>query len=178
VPPVATGLQPVIRSHLAGAGSPRQERVHRAENPSKYEFADPQTELEMTEEELRHAKHPLKRYVLISVGTLFLIIGAIGIVVPVMPTTPFLLLAAACYIRSSKRFHDWLLNNRVLGRYIRDYLSGEGMPMAAKATTLVLLWTSIGVSIFIAVDAMWLRVLLLVIAAGVTAHILTICTRR
>ncbi len=132
----------------------------------------------MADKEPRHPQEPLKRYLLASVGTVFLVIGAIGIVVPVMPTTPFLLLATACYVRSSKRFRDWLLNNRVLGAYARDYLSGEARPVSAKIATLILLWAAVGVSIFIAVDDMWLRVLLLVIAAGVTAHILTICTRR
>jgi uncharacterized membrane protein YbaN (DUF454 family) len=68
------------------------------------------------------------RILLVIAGTLFVGLGIIGIFIPVLPTTPFLLLAAACYARSSRKFHEWLLNNRWFGDYIRNYLQGKGFP--------------------------------------------------
>jgi uncharacterized membrane protein YbaN (DUF454 family) len=70
-----------------------------------------------------------KRRLLIVAGTLFTGLGIIGIFVPILPTTPFLLLAAACFMRSSERFYHWLINNRILGAYVRDYMEGKGIPI-------------------------------------------------
>ncbi|MGI5818220.1 MAG: YbaN family protein [Armatimonadota bacterium] len=123
-------------------------------------------------------RQTLKKYALIAAGSLFVVIGAIGVVVPVLPTTPFLLLAAACYIRSSPRFYHWLLSNRILGAYIRDYLSGEGIPVRMKLFTIGLLWVTIGFSVVFAVEIMAVRVLLVAIAVGVTVHIVSIRTSR
>lgn len=116
----------------------------------------------------------LKRYALIAAGSLFVAVGAVGVVVPVLPTTPFLLLAAACYIRSSPRFYRWLLGNRILGRYIRDYLSGAGIPVRTKITALSLLWLTILISVIYFVEITAVRVLLLIVATGVSIHILSI----
>lgn len=120
----------------------------------------------------------LKRRLLIVAGTVSTAIGIIGIFVPILPTTPFLLLAAACYLRSSQRFYNWLLNNRFFGAYIRNYLQGRGMPLKIKIFTILLLWTTITCSVVFAVQALVLRVILLVIAAGVTVHIAMIKTTR
>ena len=68
-------------------------------------------------------RNRLLKSVLISIGTLSVFLGFLGIFIPLLPTTPFLLLAAACYIRSSDRFYQWLIDNKWLGRYIRDYPS-------------------------------------------------------
>jgi len=76
-------------------------------------------------------------------GFISLILGVIGIVIPILPTTPFLLHASAAFAKTSKRFHRWLLNNRVLGTYIRYYKEGKGMPLKIKLITLVLLWITI-----------------------------------
>jgi len=81
----------------------------------------------------------LKRKLLIIAGTISTAIGIIGIFVPILPTTPFLLLAAACYLRSSPRFYHWLVNNRFFGIYIRNYLQGRGMPLKIKIFTILLL---------------------------------------
>ncbi len=110
----------------------------------------------------------LMRTLLIVCGTLCVALGLIGIFLPLMPTTVFLLLAATCYARSSDRFYQKLVNHRVLGVYVR---SNRGMPRRAKVITLVLLWASIGSTMIWTAHAWWLRVLLLVIAAGVTAHV-------
>ncbi len=107
-----------------------------------------------------------------------MVLGAIGIVLPVLPTTPFLLLAAACFVRSSPRFHQWLLNNRVLGLYIRDYCSGRGIPLRAKIVSISLLWLTIGYAVVFVIEPTWLRALLLLIAVLVSAHIISIRPRQ
>ncbi len=116
----------------------------------------------------------LRRILLLSAGSLFLAIGIAGVVVPVLPTTPFLILAAICYGRSSPRCYRWLVTNRLFGRYLDDYLRGRGVPWRAKAATLALLWIVIICTGLLVVDALWLRIVLLVIAVGVTAHVATL----
>jgi uncharacterized membrane protein YbaN (DUF454 family) len=118
------------------------------------------------------------RLTLIVCGTICTALGVIGIFVPLLPTTPFLLLAAACYARSSERFYNWLMNNRIFGRYVRDYLEKRGISLKVKIVTLVLLWATIILSAIFATDALWLRILLVSIAVGVTIHILWIRTLK
>ncbi|MCU0851957.1 MAG: YbaN family protein [Thermoplasmata archaeon] len=113
-----------------------------------------------------------------AAGSVFLALGIIGIPIPILPTTPFLLLAAACYLRGSPRMHAWLLTNRYFGNYLNDYRLGRGMPVKVKVATLALLWTFIGASVLVAVSDTVIRIILLAVAAGVTVHILTIRTRR
>ena len=119
----------------------------------------------------------LKRYALIALGTLSLAIGIVGIFTPVLPTTPFLLLAAACYLRSSERFHRWLLHNRVFGSYIRNYTEGRGIPLRVKLFTIALLWVTIGISIWLAAN-MIVTAVLLVVAVGVSLHIAFIRAKK
>jgi uncharacterized membrane protein YbaN (DUF454 family) len=120
----------------------------------------------------------LLRGTLVAAGTFFLALGVVGIFIPLLPTTPFLLLAAACYARGSKRLHDWLMGNRLFGRYIQNYREGKGVPMGAKALTLALLWATIIVSAWFFVSNPYLRVALVAIALAVSAHILTIRTLK
>jgi hypothetical protein len=123
-------------------------------------------------------KRDLVRVTLLVLGTLFLAVGTLGIFLPLLPTTPFFLLSAACYARSSKRFYHWLLYNRLFGSYIRNYREGRGIPLKAKVLTIALLWGTIIYSAFFVVDALYLRIILLVIAVGVTIHILKTRTLR
>jgi uncharacterized membrane protein YbaN (DUF454 family) len=116
------------------------------------------------------------RYLFIVIGTLCVILASVGIFFPVLPTTPFLLLAAYFYARSSKRFLHWLLGNRVFGAYIDNYRSGRGITRLHKILTLLALWLSIGTSAGFMVNAWWVRVLLILIAVGVSTHILRIKT--
>ena len=120
----------------------------------------------------------LKKQLLLIVGTASVIIGISGIFVPVLPTTPFLLLAAACYLRSSERFYLWLINNRLFGAYIRDYIEGKGMALKTKIITLVLLWTGIGISIAVGTQSLVVRIILGAVAVGVTLHIILIKNRK
>jgi uncharacterized membrane protein YbaN (DUF454 family) len=120
----------------------------------------------------------VKRYIFITLGTILVVIGIIGIFVPVLPTTPFLLLAAFFYLRGSKRFYDWLMNNRVCGSYIRNYIEGRGMPLRVKIFTITLLWTGIGISIWLTYPNLIVLIILLVVAVGVTIHIALLKNRR
>ena len=119
----------------------------------------------------------LKRQLLIAAGTLSLAVGIIGIAVPVLPTTPFLLLAAGCYLRSSPRFYNWLMTNRLFGAYIRNYIEGRGIPVKVKLFIIILLWAAIGVSIWLTAN-LTVTLILLIIATGVTLHIIFIRVKR
>ena len=118
----------------------------------------------------------LFRWILIIAGTIFLGFGIIGIFLPILPTTPFLLLSAACYARSSKRFYTWLMNNKWFGNYIKNYREGRGIPLKFKIFTISLLWITILFSIYYVIDNFWVEVILIIIAFSVTIHILTIKT--
>ena len=85
-------------------------------------------------------KNKLVRLLFVFIGSIFVGLAVIGIFLPGLPTTPFLILAAYFYIRSSKKLYDWLINNKILGIYIKGYLSGKGMPLRAKIISLILMW--------------------------------------
>ena len=118
------------------------------------------------------------KWLLVSCGTLALGLGIIGAFVPLLPTTPFLLLAAFLYSRSSERFYRWLIGNRWLGGYIRRYREGRSMTRANKIFTLGLLWLMIGLSIAFVLPQLWARLLVPATAVGVTIHILSLRTSR
>ena len=118
------------------------------------------------------------RILLIVAGTFFMGLGIVGIFVPLLPTTPFLLLAAACYARSSQRCYGWLLNNKWFGNYIRSYLERKAVPLKVKVLTITLLWITIGSSIAFAVQSFVIRLILVLIAIGVSVHILCIRTLK
>lgn len=105
-------------------------------------------------------------------GSIFVAIGVIGIFVPLLPTTVFLLLAAACYNKGSERFHHWLIHNKLLGPYITSFKQKNGIPMPVKIRTLILLWVTIGISIYI-VNMLHVTIILLTVATGVTVFLLT-----
>ncbi len=120
--------------------------------------------------------HRFTRVALIAIGIICVALGVVGMFVPVLPTTPFLLLAAACFARSSERFSRWLLTNRWCGEYIRNYREGRGMLLGQKILTLLLLWLTIGGTVWLTALAWWGDVLLVGVAVGVTAHLIHIKT--
>ena len=120
----------------------------------------------------------LKRRFFIIVGTISIGIGIIGIIVPVLPTTPFLLLAAICYMRGSQRLYNALLCNRFIGSYVRNYLEGRGMSLKMKIWTLSLLWAAIICTAVLATDSLIIRIILAVVLIGVTIHIFLIRTAK
>ncbi len=111
-------------------------------------------------------------------GTICLGVGTAGVFLPILPTTPFLLLSAACYYKGSERMHRWLLNNKLLGNYIRNYREGKGISSKGKILTLFLLWATICYSTFFLVNILMLQVILFAIAIAVTVHVTTIPTAK
>jgi len=118
----------------------------------------------------RTSRNRFVRYLLQGVGWLSVLLGVIGIFLPVLPTTPFLLLAAACFARSSPRFYHWLVEHPRLGPWIRGYLDGDGIPLKGKVYAIGLMWISIGFSCWL-VPLVWARGFMLVCAVGVTVYI-------
>jgi uncharacterized membrane protein YbaN (DUF454 family) len=123
-------------------------------------------------------KVKLKRALFTVAGTIFLGLGAVGIVLPILPTTPFLLLAAACYLNGAERMHRWLLGNRLFGSYIKNYREGKGMSARAKIFTLTLLWVTILYSALFVVDLWAIQAVLVAVCIGVTIHLVRIPTYR
>ncbi|WP_298188041.1 YbaN family protein [uncultured Pseudomonas sp.] len=121
--------------------------------------------------EIQLQRNPAIRYVLLAIGWLSVVLGVIGIFLPVLPTTPFLLLAAACFMRSSKRFYLWLVNHRQLGPWIVDYLEGQGIPLKGKVYAISLMWLSIVLSCYL-VPLLWARAFMLTSAVLVSLYIL------
>lgn len=121
---------------------------------------------------------PWKIWLLRGAGLLTLTLGVVGIVVPLLPTTPFLLLSAACFARSSDRLYHWLMAHRWFGPTIRNYRLHGAVSLRAKVLALALLWGTIGYAAIAVASQWWLRGLLVAIALGVTAHLLHLKTRR
>jgi hypothetical protein len=124
------------------------------------------------------AANSLKKGMFVFCGTICLALGTAGVFLPILPTTPFLLLSAACYYKGSERMHRWLLNNRLFGSYIRNYREGKGISPKAKILTLFLLWTTICYSTFILVNIIVVQIVLFTIAIAVTVHVTTLPTFR
>jgi hypothetical protein len=123
-------------------------------------------------EEINKARSKLVRTLLIIAGTFFVGLGIAGILLPLLPTTPFLLLATACYARGSPRFYHWLLNNKWFGNYIKNYREGN-ISLKAKILTIAVFWATIATS-YVVVSKTWARIALILMAMSVTVHILTI----
>ena len=130
-----------------------------------------------SDESSRTSRNRFVRYLLQGVGWLSVVLGVIGIFVPVLPTTPFLLLAAACFARSSPRFYHWLVDHPRLGPWIRGYLDGDGIPLKGKVYAIGLMWLSIGFSCWL-VPMAWARGLMVVSAVLVSVYILRQKTLR
>ncbi|MCW4054123.1 MAG: YbaN family protein [Candidatus Bathyarchaeota archaeon] len=116
-------------------------------------------------------------------GTICVVLGAIGMVLPILPTTPFLLAAAACYYKSSSRMHKWLLNNKWFGEYIRNYTEGKGLTKKTKIVALSVLWTTIIFSTVFMLDRLLpeqlvlpMQIIMLAVAIAVSTHILRLPT--
>ena len=113
-----------------------------------------------------------KQVLLIVGGVISVGFGILGAFLPILPTTPFLLLAAFFFARSSDRMYDWLLGNRLIGEYLRRYYEGRGMSRRHKLTTITLLWGVLGISAMVWMGSWWMRAVLSVVGIAVTIHIL------
>ncbi len=117
------------------------------------------------------------KLVLNLVGVLAVLLGVIGIFVPLLPTTPFILLAAACFARASPRMHGWLLNHRLFGSLLRNYQEGRGIPARAKLLALAMMWPSLAYAMW-RVEVLWLQCALLLIGGCVSAYLLRLPTLK
>ena len=119
---------------------------------------------------------PPRKWLLVVLGVIALGLGMIGVFIPLLPTTPLLLLAAACFFRSSDRLYAWLIHPKWFGATIRHYREHKAITRRAKVVTLLLLWSVIGYTALGIVTAWWMRALLGAVALGVTLHILHLKT--
>ncbi|CUS85673.1 hypothetical protein JGI3_01926 [Candidatus Kryptobacter tengchongensis] len=118
----------------------------------------------------------LYRFALIGLGFIFVGLGILGAFLPVLPTTPFLLLAAACFARSSKKFYNWLLNHKVFGSYIKNYREQRAITLRGKIISLSVMWLVMGYTAFFAVSNILVSIIIILIGLGVTKHILSLKT--
>ena len=101
--------------------------------------------------EAKLSENKLSRVFWFSLGVIFTGIGLIGIVVPGLPTTPLMILAAACFAKSSQRFYDWIINNRMFGEHVKNYREGNGIPKRSKPVILGTMWAFVLFAVFIAI---------------------------
>ena len=116
--------------------------------------------------------------VYVLLGSLSLALGILGIFLPLLPTTPFLLLTAALWIKGSPRLYQRLLAHKRLGPYIRQFREQRAIPLRAKIVSVSLVWITLGYSAGWLVGNLLLRILLLALATGITVHILSYRTLR
>jgi hypothetical protein len=117
----------------------------------------------------------MQRSFFLFIGFLALGLGIVGMALPVLPTTPFLLLAGSMFMRSSDRWSDWLFNHRVFGPTIQNYLEHKAVAKQSKVLAMALLWPTIIISVYL-VDPLWVKALLILIAIAVSIHVLSLKT--
>ena len=127
--------------------------------------------------DLRLSSSAATRYLYIAAGSVALILGVIGLALPVIPTSPFLLLAAFCYARGSERFYVWLITNPHFGEYIRALRKGEGIPLRVKVYAILLLWLTLGTSIVFIVPLWPVKTVLTLVGLGVSVYIAQLPTK-
>lgn len=120
----------------------------------------------------------IMKYMYASIGFVSVVLGIIGIFLPVLPTTPFLLLAAAMFFRGSPRAYLWLMNHPRLGPYIKSFREDKSIPLRIKIIAISTLWlTAIHCSLFI-FPWLWLKLAMILLATAITIYILSFKTRR
>lgn len=110
------------------------------------------------------------KVVLIVIGWVSIALGVIGIVLPLLPTTPFILLAAACFAKSSKRFHTWLITHPLFGPIINNFQNGQGIPRNVKIKVVLFIWITLGISIYL-LNYPWVRLVIFIMGIGLTTFL-------
>ncbi len=119
----------------------------------------------------------LKKIIFNILGFFFVGLGIVGIFIPLLPTTIFLIIAAYFFAKSSEKYYNWLISNKYFGKFIKDYREGKGVPLKAKTISITILWLTILYSIFFVATVIWLKILLICIAIGISWHLLSLKTR-
>lgn len=127
--------------------------------------------------EMRAHASPVMRGVFALLGTVFVVVGLVGVVVPVLPTTPFMLLAAACYVRASARFYNWLLNTPAFGPLILEWRQHRSIPWKTKIIAITLMSSTLAASIVFFVRNPYLQVALAVLGIGLATWLYRIPSR-
>ncbi|TGK01427.1 DUF454 domain-containing protein [Leptospira langatensis] len=128
-------------------------------------------------DEVRLHRYSIVRYLLVIVGTISLVLGIIGIFTPVLPTTPFLLLTAACYARASQKFYNWLMNNKYFGNFIRDWRIHKAIPLKAKIIAVASIVITMTISAIFA-PIIYVRIGMAIIGICVIVYILRFPTKK
>ena len=126
----------------------------------------------------KQANNKFLKIILATFGLISMFLGILGIFIPLLPTTPFLLLSATLFMKSSTRLYNWLLNHKYLGKHIQNYLIHRSIPIKTKITTLLFLWLTILLSVFLWVEKPIFKFLLLFIAIAVSIHILSFKSKQ
>lgn len=121
---------------------------------------DTQSEARDGDDAVREHASPVVRWLLLGAGTVCVALGLVGLFLPVLPTTPFMLLAAACYARASRRFYHWLLSNRTFGPMIHEWRKHHSIPYRTKIVAIALMLATLTISVVFFVKAAWLKALL------------------
>lgn len=144
---------------------------------------DPEGGDRQNEEVVGHAQvHPRREFsrpvkiLLVTGGFISFTVGIIGLLIPVFPTSPFVILAAALFFEGSDRWYNWILHHRWFGQYVRDYRERGGMRRVPKYLFLLTVWTAVGVSTVVALDALWHRIFLLAFGAALSLWVLRLKT--
>ena len=116
----------------------------------------------------------MKNVLFITIGVICIVVGTIGIFTPILPTTPFLLLATYLFYRSSPKMHKFLIENKLLGKYISDYFNNKPIPIKQKVISIFFVWLGIGSTFYFANLKYWIIILLVFIGIAVSIHILTL----
>ncbi|MDR0794436.1 MAG: YbaN family protein [Tannerella sp.] len=119
-----------------------------------------------------------RKIVYVIAGSISLALGTLGIFLPLLPTTPFYLLTAWLYMRSSPKLYCKVMNNKYFGSIVRNFQEDKSISLKTKIVIVSILWSTILISAFWAVDRWWIRALLFAVAIGVTVHILLFKTRK
>ena len=118
------------------------------------------------------------KYLLIILGSICLALGVIGIFLPLLPTTPFLLLSAALYFRSSEKLYQWLIRQKYLGTYIRNFREHRAIPLRAKIISISMIWITLTYCTITVSDSIWIKFLFITLAISITWHILSYKTLK
>ena len=118
------------------------------------------------------------KYLLIILGSICLALGVIGIFLPLLPTTPFLLLTAALYFRSSEKLYQWLIQQKHLGSYIRNFREYRAIPLRAKIISVSMVWITLIYCTITISEQIWVKSLFIILAIGITWHILSYKTLK
>ena len=118
------------------------------------------------------------KYLLIILGSISLVLGVIGIFLPLLPTTPLLLLSAALYVRSSEKMYQWLIHHKYLGTYIRNFREHRAIPLRAKIISVSMVWISLIYCSITISENLWIKAMFIVLAIGVSWHILSYKTLK